>query len=195
MKQLLIGGALFLAATTAAFAQPTQAKKDLVQKAVQLQMPSVEAFARTVMVEQPMAQLMQAAGQALQQQPADKRETIGKAIEADIKKYVDEVDPIAKKKAAELGPKALGTVLDERLNEDELKTLVAWLESPVSKKYNQIQPELQRALGQALVTDTRTTIEPKLTALQQSVGQRLGIKPQAPASAPAPAAKAPAKKN
>jgi len=195
MKQLLIGGALFLAATTAAFAQPTQAKKDLVQKAVQLQMPSVEAFARTVMVEQPMAQLMQAAGQALQQQPADKRETIGKAIEADIKKYVDEVDPIAKKKAAELGPKALGTVLDEKMNEDELKTLVAWLESPVSKKYNQIQPELQRALGQALVTDTRTTIEPKLTALQQSVAQRLGIKPQQPASAPAPASKAPAKKN
>lgn len=195
MKQLLIGGALVLAATTAVFAQPTQAKKDLVQKAVQLQMPSVEAFARTVMVEQPMAQLMQAAGQALQQQPADKRETIGKAIEADIKKYVDEVDPIAKKKAAELGPKALGAVLDEKLNEDELKTLVAWLESPVSKKYNQIQPELQRALGQALVTDTRATIEPKLTALQQSVGQRLGIKPQSPASAPAPAAKAPAKKN
>lgn len=192
MKQLLIGGALFLAATTAAFAQPTQAKKDLVQKAVQLQMPSVEAFARTVMVEQPMAQLMQAAGQALQQQPADKRETIGKAIEADIKKYVDEVDPIAKKKAAELGPKALGSVLDEKMNEDELKTLVAWLESPVSKKYNQIQPELQRSLGQALVTDTRPVIEPKLTALQQSVAQRLGIKP--PAAASAPASKAPAKK-
>lgn len=195
MKQFLIGGALFVAATTAAFAQPTQAKKDLVQKAVQLQMPSVEAFARTVMVEQPMAQLMQAAGQALQQQPADKRETIGKAIEADIKKYVDEVDPLAKKKAAELGPKALGTVLDEKLNEDELKTLVAWLESSVSKKYNQIQPELQRALGQALVTDTRSLIEPKLTALQQSVANRLGIKPPAAASAPAPASKAPAKKN
>ncbi len=193
MKQFLIGGALFLAATTAAFAQPTQAKKDLVQKAVQLQMPSVEAFARTVMVEQPMAQLMQAAGQALQQQPADKRETIGKAIEADIKKYVDEVDPIAKKKAAELGPKALGAVLDEKMNEDELKTLVAWLESPVSKKYNQIQPELQRSLGQALVTDTRPTIEPKLTALQQSVAQRLGIKPPATAAS-APASKAPAKK-
>lgn len=190
MKPLLIGGALFLAATTAAFAQPTQAKKDLVQKAVQLQMPAVEAFARTVMVEQPMAQLMQAAGQALQQQPADKRETLGKAIEADIKKYVDEVDPIAKKKAAELGPKALGTVLDDKMTEDELKTLVAWLESPVSKKYNQMQPDMQRALGQALVTDTRSTVEPKLKALQQSVAQRLGVKPPPAESG----SKAPARK-
>jgi hypothetical protein len=193
MKKLMIGGALVLAALGAS-AQTTPAKQALVQKAVQLQMSSVEAFARTLMVEQPMSQLMQAAGQALQQQPADKRESIGKAIDADIKKYVDEVDPIAKKKAAEVGGKTLSNQLDEKLTEDELKTLVAWLESPVSKKYNQMQPDLQRALAESLVADSRTTIEPKLKALQTAVGNRLGVKPEAAPAAPASGAKAPAKK-
>jgi hypothetical protein len=193
MKKLMIGGALVLAALGVS-AQTTPAKQALVQKAVQLQMSSVEAFARTLMVEQPMSQLMQAAGQALQQQPADKRESIGKAIDADIKKYVDEVDPIAKKKAAEVGGKTLSNQLDEKLTEDELKTLVAWLESPVSKKYNQMQPDLQRALAESLVTDSRTTIEPKLKALQTAVGNRLGVKPDVAPAAPASGAKAPAKK-
>jgi hypothetical protein len=194
MKKLMIGGALVLAALGAS-AQTTPAKQALVQKVVQLQMPGIEAFARTLMVEQPLSQLTQAAGQALQQQPADKRESLGKAIDADIKKYADEVDPIAKKKAAEIGPKALGNVLDEKMTEDELKTLVAWLESPVSKKYGQIQPDLQRSLAEALVTDSRPVVEPKLKALQASVGNRLGIKPPTDAApAPASGAKAPAKK-
>lgn len=193
MKKLMIGGVLVLAALGAS-AQSTPAKQALVQKAVQLQMASVEAFARTLMVEQPLSQLMQAAGQALQQQPADKRESIGKAIDADIKKYVDEVDPLAKKKAADVGAKTLSNQLDEKLNEDELKTLVAWLESPVSKKYNQMQPDLQRALAETLVTDSRATIEPKLKALQASVGNRLGVKAPTDAPAPASGAKTPAKK-
>lgn len=192
MKKMLTGGVLVLAALGAA-AQTTPAKQALVQKAVQLQMPGVEAFARTLMIEQPLSQLTQAAGQALQQQPADKRESLGKAIDGDIKKYVDEVDPLAKKKAAEVGPRALGSVLDEKMTEDELKTLVAWLESPVSKKYGQIQPDLQRSLADALVSDSRPLVEPKLKALQQSVGNRLGVKPPVDA-APASGAKAPAKK-
>lgn len=193
MKKMMIGGALVLAALGAS-AQTTPAKQALVQKAVQLQMPGVEAFARTLMIEQPLSQLTQAAGQALQQQPADKRESLGKAIDGDIKKYVDEVDPIAKKKAAEIGPKALGSVLDEKMTEDELKTLVAWLESPVSKKYSQLQPDLQRSLAEALVTDTRPLVEPKLKALQTAVGNRLGVKPPADVPAPASGSKAPAKK-
>lgn len=194
MKKLMIGGALVLAALGAS-AQTTPAKQALVQKVVQLQMPGIEAFARTLMVEQPLSQLMQAAGQALQQQPADKRESLGKAIDADLKKYAGEVEPIAKKKAAEIGPKALGNVLDEKMTEDELKTLAAWLESPVSKKYGQLQPDLQRSLAEALVTDSRPLVEPKLKALQASVGNRLGIKPPAEAApAPTSGAKTPAKK-
>ena len=52
---------------------------------------------------------------------------------------------------------------------------MAWLESPVSKKYGQLQPEMQKALGEKLVAESRPTIEPKLKALEASVAKRLGV--------------------
>jgi hypothetical protein len=175
-------------------AEPVSAaKKELVQKVLTLSQPWAEGFARTVVVEQPLAQMGPAVNASLQNMPADKREAAGKAIDADVKKYVDEVTPISRKKAQELAPKTLAPLFEEKFSEDELKTLVAWLESPVSRKFGQVQPEMQQAMGQALVADTRTVIEPKLKALQQTIGQRLGMAPQTPPPAAA-ASKAPAKK-
>ena len=43
--------------------------------------------------------MMQAAGQALQQMPADKREAAAKRIDADAKKFVDEAVPIVRDRA------------------------------------------------------------------------------------------------
>ena len=57
---------------------------------LQLQQPEIESVARSI-VERPAAQMMQEAGLAMQRQvPPDKREAMGKAIEAEVKKYVDE---------------------------------------------------------------------------------------------------------
>ena len=79
---------------------------------------------------------MQMAGRAIQTQlPADKREAIGKTIEADAKKYVDEAYPPVRERALKLAPTTLGAALEEKFTEDELKQLIAWLESPVNKKF------------------------------------------------------------
>ncbi|MEO8298634.1 MAG: DUF2059 domain-containing protein [Burkholderiales bacterium] len=170
----------------AAPAQSSAAKKELIQKVLQLQQIGVEGFARTVVVEQPVSQMMQAAARALQAQPADKREAIGKSIEADARKYVEDVTPSVRKRAIELAPQTIGGVLDQSMSEDELKALITWLESPVSKKYGQLQPEMQRALGEKLVAEMRPTVEPKLKALEQSVAARLGVPAPASGAAPAP---------
>jgi hypothetical protein len=181
---------LALALVTAVGAQAqtaasSPAKKELVQKVLQLQQGGVDSIARLI-VEQPAGQLMQQAGMALQQGvPADKREATAREIQADIKKYVDEAYPIVRASAAKLAPTVLGPMLEERFSEDELKQLVAWLESPVSRKYQQTAPELQKALGEKLVAETRATIEPKLKALDQTVVKRLGLQPAAPAASAA----------
>jgi hypothetical protein len=182
-----------------AHAETSPAKKELVQKVLALQQPGIESFARAVAVEQPVGQMLQAAGRALQAQPPDKREALGKAIDGDAKKYIDDVAPGVRKRAMELAPSTIGSLLEERLSEDELKTLLVWLESPVSRKYGQLQPELQQALGTKLMEQSRPTIEPKLKALEQTIAGRLGItagsdSPNGNGAANAPAAKAPAKK-
>ena len=79
---------VFLALSGLAHAQSSPAKKELVQKFLTLQQPGIEGMARSL-VERPVAQMAQEVRGALQQLPAEKRETAAKSIDADIKKYID----------------------------------------------------------------------------------------------------------
>lgn len=179
----------------------SQAKKDLVQKLLTLQQPVFENIARSV-VERPAAQLVQAAGQALQAQvPAEKREAAGKSIEADIKKFVEESVPILRERAMKLAPSTFGTVFEEKFTEDELKQLIAWTESPVNKKFKQTLPEVESGYVKKLIAEAAPLLDPKLQALQLKVRATLASNAAsaptaaapAPAPAPAAAAKPPAK--
>ena len=197
MKKLivtaLLSGAVLAHAQTAAPASPSSpAKKELVQKLLTLQQPGLENLARNL-VEQPAMAMMQAAGRALQGVPAEKREVTGKTIETDIKKYVDEAVPVVRDRAVKLAPSTIGVAMEEKFTEDELKQLVAWLDSPVNKKYAQLGPEIQNGFTQKLVAEARPTIEPKLQALEARVRASLGV-PAAAASSAAPKAATPAKK-
>ena len=180
--------ALCAAATLA----QAQSKKELVQKVLALQQPTIEGVARNL-VERPALQMMQAAGQALQAQvPADKREAVGKSIEADIRKFVEEATPVMRERALKLAPSTLGAALEEKFTDAELKQLIAWLESPVNKKFQQVGPEIQNNFVQKLAADAGPLLEPKLKALDQKVRASLGLPdaaagPATPAPAPAPA--------
>lgn len=190
MRIRLILAAALVAALPAAFAQgpapaSSPAKKELVQKILGFQQAGVEVLARQL-VEAPAARLLQQAGPALQQRvAADKREAVAQEIQADVKKYVDESVPIVRERALKLMPVTIGPLLEEKFSEDELKQIVAVLESPAYRKFNQLGNEMQRALGEKLVAETRATIEPKMQSLQQSVAKRLGVAPAA-SSASAP---------
>jgi len=175
-----------IAAPAAPAALPTSpAKKALVAKIIALQQPGIEALARQL-VEQPAAQLLQQAGPALQQRvPAEQREAVGREIQADVRKFVDEAAPMARDRAIKLAPSTIGTVLEERMTEDELKQVVAILESPANKKFQSLAGDMQRALAEKLVAETRPLIQPKLQALEQSVAKRLGITPPPAGAAPA----------
>ena len=199
MKKLMIaallsGAALAGAQTTPASAPSSPAKKELVQKLLVLQQPGIEQVARGL-VERPALQMMQEASLVLQRQIApDKREAIGKQVEADVKKYVEEATPLVRERAVKLAPSTIGPILEEKFSEDELKQLITWLESPINKKYAQIGPEMQNAFVQKLVLDARPVVDPKLQALDAKVRGTLGL-PAAGAAAsgaqPARSASAP----
>ena len=183
--------------TVAVVAQTTPAKKELIAKVLQLQQPAVETVAR-VLAEQPAANLMQNAGNLMQTRiPPDKREPIAKDIQADVKKYADEVMPMMRERAIKLAPSTIGVMLDERFTEDELKQLIAIMESPVNRKYQQMGGELQKSFSDKLVADTKAVMEPRIKSLAQSISGRLGLPPppdaDAASAASPPAAKPPSK--
>lgn len=181
MKRLLIAALLAGAALASAQAQT---KKELVQKLLVLQQPGIEQVARGL-VERPAVQMMQEAGLVLQRQIApDKREAIGKQVEAEVKKYVEESVPLVRERAIKLAPSTIGPILEEKFSEDELKQLIAWFDNPVNKKYQQLGPEMQNAFVQKLVVDARPVVDPKIQALDGRLRVLLGAPPAQPASAP-----------
>ena len=177
-----------LALVGSAQAQTSAAKKELVAKVLQLQQPAIEQAARAL-AERPAMLVLQQAGQALQTRvAADKREAMAKEIQADAKKYVEEAVPLVRERAVKLAPATIGAMLEERFTEDELKQLVALMESPVNRKFTEMGGEMHKVLVEKLVAETKAAIEPKMKALEQSVAKRLGL-PLAPAGGASGAAR------
>lgn len=182
MKNAIVAALLIAAGVV--HAQSTDAKKELVAKVLQLQQPAIEMVARA-MAEQPAQILVQRAGPILQQRiPPDKRQAVAQEIQADVKRYVEETVPMVRERAVALAPSTIGVLLDERFTEDELKQLIAIIESPINRKFQQLGGEMQKSLTTKLVAETKSVIEPKVRALDRAVGQRLGL--------PSPSARAPA---
>lgn len=190
-KKSILIIALALAGATAVQAQSTPAKKELAGRILKLQQPSIEAMARAL-VEQPALELLNNAAGAMPNRVAkDKQEAVAKEIQADVQKYLADTVPLVQARAVKLGPASIGTLLEEKLTEDELKQVVAILESPAFTKFQGLGDDMQKVLVDKLVADTRTTVEPKVRALEQTVARRLGVTSAPPATGAAP--RAPAK--
>jgi hypothetical protein len=183
------------AAQTPTSAPTSAAKKELVQRLMRLQQSDVEGFARSV-VERPASQMMRQAGAALQQQaaPQDKREAAARAIEAEVKKYVDEAYPIVRDRALKLAPSSIGPVFEAKMTEDELKQLIAWLESPTAKKYQSLGVEARDSFSQKLIAEMPAILDPKLMALDGRIRNILGVPPAGATAGPLPPPARPASK-
>ena len=177
----------------------SNAKKALVQRVLQAQQAEIESIAHTV-IERPVAMMMQQAGRAIQASPADKREALGRAVDAETRKYIDEAYPLVRERALKIAPSTIGTILETRMSEEELTQLVAWLESPVARKYQQLGDDMRNAFIEKLLAESQPVVDPKLQALDARLRTIFGVarppgaagsSPAAPPSrAPTPAARA-----
>lgn len=193
MKRWIV---LALVASAAFVHAQGNGKKELAQKIVTLQQGPIENLAGNL-VQQPAQLLLSEAERVLRTQvPEDRRAKIAAAVQAAAKTYMDEAAPVVRERALKLAPSAFGNALEQKFSEEELKQIIAWMESPTSKKFAQVTGEAQKDFVQALVADARPVIDPKVAALEQAV--RAAFAASAPAasgaSAPRPArAPAPAK--
>lgn len=191
LKKSLITLSLAAAACGAlAQAAPSSpAKKEMVARILKLQQPGIEGMARTL-VEQPAAELLNNAGGVLPARVAkDKQEAVAKEIKTDVQKYLDEAVPLVQTRAVKLAPSTIGALLEERFTDDELKQIVAIIESPVYAKFQKLGEEMQKSLLDKLLAETRPIVEPKVRVLEQTVAKRLGVTsaPQTSGAARAPA--------
>ena len=76
--------------------------------------------------------------------PPDKREAVAKEIQADAKKYADKTVPLVQARAVKLAPTTIGALLEEKFSEDELKQVVAIIESPAYVKFQRSAARCRR---------------------------------------------------
>ena len=167
-------------------------KKDLVARILRAQQGSIEGMAQQL-AERPAVEIV---GNAMQyigaRVPKDKQEAMAKQVQAEAQKYAAAAVPIVTKRAVELAPTTVGTMLEQKFSDDELAQIASLLENPAILKYQRMLPEMQQALAQSLIADTRPLVEPKVASLEETVAKQLGI--QNNGAAAQPGAKPPAKK-
>lgn len=155
----------------AADAKPSEAKARLIERVVALWHPEDVSV---MMVQRPATDALQQVRIALQGRvSAEKRDATIKDMAPDVQKYLDEAVPVVRESAKRATATTVVPMLNQNFSEDELKQLIALLESPVKKKFEQLLPQMERALGEKVAHDSRAVIDPKLQALTQAVGLKL----------------------
>ena len=126
------------------------------------------------MLQVPVADAVQQARAMLQGRAApDKRDAAMNDIVGEAKQFMAEATPITRASADKLIPTTIAPLLAERYTDEELRQLIAILESPVKKKFEAMLPEMKKTLGEGVAADTRPVIDPKLQGLKEKIGLRL----------------------
>lgn len=171
------------AAAPAAASSP--AKKELVARILKLQQPAIDNMAQGL-VQEPLGPLLERADAALGQRvPPEKREAVAKGIQEDTRKFVQDTVPIVRDRATKLAPATIGPILEEKFTEDELKQVLQMLESPVLAKFQAAGVDIQRALAEKVIAETRPQVEQKYRGLEDSIAKRLGVPTASGSGAPA----------
>ena len=157
------------AANKTAVISPEQEK--LIQRLLQLW--HVENIG-VVMLQQPVAESLRQSRSLLQGRVSTERqEATMKEINQDAKKFIEEAAPLVIASAQKLIPSTVEPILAEKFTEEELRQIIAILESKVKAKFEALAPEIEKTLGEKIANDTGPTINPKLTELTQQIGQRM----------------------
>jgi hypothetical protein len=102
-----------------------------------------------------------------------KHEEAMKDIGTDVQKYVDTATPLVQNSAKKLVGPSVGPILAQNFSNEELKQLIAVFESPVNAKFQKLEPDMERAVGEKVTSDVGPELNKEITALKTSVGMKM----------------------
>jgi uncharacterized protein len=166
---------LIVAASTASAAGAPKpippAKQELVQRVLQLW--QIDVLAQS-MLQEPVTDAVGQARAVIQGRvPTERRDATMRDVATEAKKFLEENGPVVRASAQKLIPSTVAPMLAEKFSEDELRQIIAMLESPVKKRFEELVPEMQKALGEKLAAESRPVIDPKLDDFRQRISARL----------------------
>ena len=198
MKTLLMSlatSALALSLSVGSFAQTADPKLEWATKAVALQQgPELERLV-SQLAESSSQNIVQSWGAKMRSDVAkDKVEQTAQSLNAELKKYNDDVTKIISSKVNKASADSLIPVYMSRFSLDELKQLVAFFESPAVKKYQAAAPELGNVFVNQLIMETRADVNARAKQFDDAAAKIVGATPKVPAAAAPDRSKPAAKK-
>ncbi len=184
MKKLLTAIALScLALATTTQAQTADPKLEWATKAVALQQgPELERLVGQL-ADSATQEILQNWGAKLQSDvPPAKMEQAKEGLNNELKKYFDDVSKTISGKVSKVSTTALIPAYIERFTLDELKQLVAFFESPASKKYQAAAPELGNIFVRQLIDETRADVTARSRQFDDVATKIVGSTPAPKAS-------------
>ena len=153
-------------------ASPDADKQKLIEQILALWHPENSVI---IAAQRPGADALEKARIALQQAqlPQAKFEAELKDMASDVQKYIDTVTPLAASSAKKNLPTTVEPLLAQNFSVDELKQLLALLQSPVKAKFEKLIPQADKAIGLKVQQDAGPEINKHIQEMTKAVGTKL----------------------
>ncbi len=154
---LLATGLVF---STSALAQNNDAKRALAVKLAQIQLKADSGAMADQLTGSAVQPLIAVWSQRLDETvPPARQKDVRDKLDAELKKFTDNTGKTIEAQVAKSAEPALVPIFMEKLTEDEMKTIIAYLESPVSAKFQSLGPDAANAWAKRVVDATRASVE------------------------------------
>lgn len=181
---------LLIGTSTAIYAQTSDAKRALAVRAVAAQEGPEMNRMLAQLAGSATQQMVANWDERVSQLPEAKQQSAITAMDAELKKFNDDALKLITAQATKVRGDALLNAYVERFSEDELKQLVALMEAPVFKKYQNVGPDLGGIYIKAIVDGTRSAVEARSKSFDAAAAKIVGVAPSpSPATASPPAKK------
>jgi uncharacterized protein len=181
MKKFLTGVAISgIALIVPVFAQTADPKLELATRVVALQQgPELERLVNQL-ADSAAQDVLQAWSPKLQSNvPKEKMEQAREGLNAELKKYFDDVFKAISSKTTKVSSDALIPVYMQKFSVEELRQLVGFFESSAVKKYQAAAPELGNVFVQQLVEATRADVAARSKQFDDAATKIVGNAPAA----------------
>lgn len=112
--------------------------------------------------------------------PARQKEVRDK-LDVELKKYADSTHKVVEAQTAKAAEAALVPIFMEKLTEDELKQIVAYMESPVSAKFQALGPDATNAWAKRIIDATKPQVESGAKNFEAAANRIVSSSSSAPA--------------
>ena len=145
--------------STGAIAQ-SDAKRALAVKLAQIQAKADSSALASQLTDTAVAPVLANWSQRLDQTvPPARQKEVREKLDVELKKYAESTYKTVEAQTAKAAEAALVPIFMEKLSEDELKTIITYLESPVSSKFQSLGAEATNAWAKRVVDATKTSVE------------------------------------